>query len=247
MEQANKALGDLNSSAKECEEAVNKTKKALKKVEERDENAEAKGKEIEKLATVYYKLSKKVNKTTAEKVALKEMSKKLSKEMPGLKKNVDKETGAYKGSWKQLKKLVEKTKEYYKAKAAQKDLEDISKSLYENETKLVEAAKKSKQAEAVLKNERINLVNQTKRLNELEEKNLKWKSGSASMTKSEYKEMENLRSEVPKLAQAIQDQEVVYKNHKKELGELKDVQEKLNDKYETATDFVNKYTKKVRY
>lgn len=245
MEQANKALGDLNSSAKECEEAVNKTKKALKKVEERDENAEAKGKEIEKLATVYYKLSKKVNKTTAEKVALKEMSKKLSKEMPGLKKNVDKETGAYKGSWKQLKKLVEKTKEYYKAKAAQKDLEDISKSLYENETKLAEATKKSKQAEAVLKNERINLVNQTKRLNELEEKNLKWKSGSASMTKSEYKEMENLRSEVPKLAQAIQDQEVVYKNHKKELGELKDVQEKLNDKYETATDFVNKYTKKV--
>ena len=30
-----------------------------------------------------------------------------------IKTNVDKETGAYKGSWKQLKKLVEKTKEYY--------------------------------------------------------------------------------------------------------------------------------------
>ena len=173
------------------------------------------------------------------------MSKELSKEIPSLKKNVDKETGAYKGSWKQLKKLVEKTKEYYKAKAAQKDLADIGNKLYENEKKLAEAAKKSKQAEAVLKNERINLVNQTKRLNELEEKNLNWKSGSASMTKSEYTEMEKLRTEVPKLAQALQDQEKVYKDHKKELGALKDTQQELNEKYNTASDYVEKYTKKV--
>lgn len=245
MSEANKALGDLNSSAKECEKAVNKTKDALKKVEERDENAEAKGKEVENLASAYYKLSKKVNKTKAEKAILKKMSKELSKELPGLKKNVDKETGAYKGSWKQLKKLVEKTKEYYKAKAAQKDLADIGNKLYENEKKLAEAAKKSKQTEAVLKNERINLVNQTKRLNELEEKNLKWKSGSASMTKSEYTEMEKLRTEVPKLAQKLQDQEKVYKNHKKELGALKDIQQELNEKYNTASDYVEKYTKKV--
>lgn len=245
MSEANKALGDLNSSAKECEKAVNKTKDALKKVEERDENAEARGKEVENLASAYYKLSKKVNKTKAEKATLKKMSKELSKELPGLKKNVDKETGAYKGSWKQLKKLVEKTKEYYKAKAAQKDLADIGNKLYENEKKLAEAAKKSKQAEAVLKNERINLVNRTKRLNELEEKNLKWKSGSASMTKSEYTEMEKLRTEVPKLAQKLQDQEKVYKNHKKELGALKDTQQELNEKYNTASDYVEKYTKKV--
>lgn len=245
MSEANKALGDLNSSAKECEKAVNKTKDALKKVEERDENAEAKGKEVENLASAYYKLSKKVNKTKAEKATLKKMSKELSKEIPGLKKNVDKETGAYKGSWKQLKKLVEKTKEYYKAKAAQKDLADIGDKLYENEKKLAEAAKKSKQAEAVLKNERINLVNQTKRLNELEEKNLNWKSGSASMTKSEYTEMEKLRTEVPKLAQALEDQEEVYKDHKKELGALKDTQQELNEKYNTASDYVEKYTKKV--
>lgn len=245
MSEANKALGDLNSSAKECEKAVNKTKDALKKVEERDENAEAKGKEVENLASTYYKLSKKVNKTKAEKAILKKMSKELSKELPGLKKNVDKETGAYKGSWKQLKKLVEKVKEYYKAKAAQKDLADIGNKLYENEKKLAEAAKKSKQAEAVLKNERINLVNQTKRLNELEEKNLNWKSGSASMTKSEYTEMEKLRTEVPKLAQKLQDQEKVYKNHKKELGALKDTQQELNEKYNTASDYVEKYTKKV--
>lgn len=245
MSEANKALGDLNSSAKECEKAVNKTKDALKKVEERDENAEAKGKEVENLASAYYKLSKKVNKTKAEKATLKKMSKELSKEIPSLKKNVDKETGAYKGSWKQLKKLVEKTKEYYKAKAAQKDLADIGNKLYENEKKLAEAAKKSKQAEAVLKNERINLVNQTKRLNELEEKNLNWKSGSASMTKSEYTEMEKLRTEVPKLAQALQDQEKVYKDHKKELGALKDTQQELNEKYNTASDYVEKYTKKV--
>lgn len=245
MSEANNALGDLNSSAKECEKAVNKTKDALKKVEERDENAEAKGKEVENLASAYYKLSKKVNKTKAEKATLKKMSKELSKELPGLKKNVDKETGAYKGSWKQLKKLVDKTKEYYKAKAAQKDLADIGDKLYENEKKLAEAAKKSKQAEAVLKNERINLVNQTKRLNELEEKNLNWKSGSASMTKSEYTEMEKLRTEVPKLAQALQDQEKVYKDHKKELGALKDTQQELNEKYNTASDYVEKYTKKV--
>lgn len=245
MSEANKALGDLNSSAKECEKAVNKTKDALKKVEERDENAEAKGKEVENLASAYYKLSKKVNKTKAEKATLKKMSKELSKEIPSLKKNVDKETGAYKGSWKQLKKLVEKTKEYYKAKAAQKDLADIGNKLYENEKKLAEAAKKSKQAEAVLKNERINLVNRTKSLNELEEKNLKWKSGSASMTKSEYTEMEKLRTEVPKLAQALQDQEKVYKDHKKELGALKDTQQELNEKYNTASDYVEKYTKKV--
>lgn len=245
MSEANKALGDLNSSAKECEKAVNKTKDALKKVEARDENAQKKGKDLEVLANAYYKLSKKVNKTKGEQETLKRMSKELSKQMPGLKKNIDKETGAYKGSYKQLKKLVDKTKEYYKAKAAQKDLADIGDKLYENEKKLAEAAKKSKQAEAVLKNERINLVNQTKRLNELEEKNLNWKSGSASMTKSEYTEMEKLRTEVPKLAQALQDQEKVYKDHKKELGALKDTQQELNEKYNTASDYVEKYTKKV--
>ena len=245
MSEANKALGDLNSSAKECEKAVNKTKDALKKVEERDENAEAKGKEVENLASTYYKLSKKVNKTKAEKAILKKMSKELSKELPGLKKNVDKETGAYKGSWKQLKKLVEKTKEYYKAKAAQKDLADIGNKLYENEKDLAKATNDAKKAEAVLKNERINLVNQTKRLNELEEKNLKWKSGSASMTKSEYKEMEKLRTEVPKLAQAIQDQEGTYKKHKKAIGKLKDTQKSLNDEYENASNFVEKYTEKI--
>ena len=245
MSEANKALGDLNSSAKECEKAVNKTKDALKKVEERDENAEAKGKEVENLASAYYKLSKKVNKTKAEKAILKKMSKELSKELPGLKKNVDKETGAYKGSWKQLKKLVEKTKEYYKAKAAQKDLADIGDKLYENEKKITEATKKSKQAGAVLKNERINLANQTKRLNELEEKNSKRISDSVVMTNSEYKEMWKLRAEVPKLAQALQKQETVYKNHKKGLGALKDAQQKLNEKYNTASDYVEKYTKKV--
>jgi|GEM_PF-875847 len=245
MSEANKALGDLNSSAKECEKAVNKTKDALKKVEERDENAEAKGKEVENLASAYYKLSKKVNKTKAEKAILKKMSKELSKELPGLKKNVDKETGAYKGSWKQLKKLVEKTKEYYKAKAAQKDLADIGNKLYENEKKITEATKKSKQAGAVLKNERINLANQTKRLNELEEKNSKRISDSVVMTNSEYKEMWKLRAEVPKLAQALQKQETVYKNHKKGLGALKDTQQELNEKYNTASDYVEKYTKKV--
>jgi DNA repair exonuclease SbcCD ATPase subunit len=245
ISEANKALGDLNSSAKECEKAVNKTKDALKKVEARDENAQKKGKDLEVLANAYYKLSKKVNKTKGEQETLKRMSKELSKQMPGLKKNIDKETGAYKGSYKQLKKLVEKTKEYYKAKAAQKDLEDIGKKLYENEKDLAKAANDAKKAEAILKNERINLVNQTKRLNELEEKNLKWKSGSASMTKSEYTEMEKLRTEVPKLAQKLQDQEKVYKNHKKELGALKDTQQELNEKYNTASDYVEKYTKKV--
>lgn len=158
---------------------------------------------------------------------------------------MDKETGAYKGSWKQLKKLVEKTKEYYKAKAAQKDLADIGNKLYENEKDLAKATNDAKKAEAVLKNERINLVNQTKRLNELEEKNLKWKSGSASMTKSEYKEMEKLRTEVPKLAQAIQDQEDTYKKHKKAIGKLKDTQKSLNDEYENASNFVEKYTEKI--
>ena len=245
MSEANKELGDLNSSAKKCKKSVDETKDALKKIEKRDKNAEEKGEEIDSLATAYYKLSKKVNKTKAEKATLKKMSKELSKEMPGLKKNINKETGAYTGNWEELKKLVKQTKEYYKAKAAQKDLADIGNKLYENEKKITEATKKSKQAGAVLKNERINLANQTKRLNELEEKNSKRISDSVSMTNSEYKEMWKLRAEVPKLAQALQKQETVYKNHKKGLGALKDTQQELNEKYNTASDYVEKYTQKV--
>lgn len=245
MSEANRELGDLNSSAKKCKKSVDETKDALKKIEKRDKNAEKKGEEIDSLATAYYILSKKVNKTKAEKATLKKMSKELSKEMPGLKKNINKETGAYTGNWKELKKLVKQTKEYYKAKAAQKDLADIGNKLYENEKKITEATKKSKQAGAVLKNERINLANQTKRLNELEEKNSKRISDSVSMTNSEYKEMWKLRAEVPKLAQALQKQETVYKNHKKGLGALKDTQQELNEKYNTASDYVEKYTQKV--
>lgn len=245
MSEANKELGDLNSSAKKCKKSVDETKDALKKIEKRDKNAEKKGEEIDSLATAYYKLSKKVNKTKAEKATLKKMSKELSKEMPGLKKNINKETGAYTGNWKELKKLVKQTKEYYKAKAAQKDLADIGNKLYENEKNIAEAEKDAKKASAKLRNERIDLKNETKRLNELEAKNIKYKSGSANMTKKEYEEMEKLRGSLPKLALKIQDQEKIYDNHKKKLGELKDTQKELNDKYNTASDYVDKYTTKI--
>nr|DAE81646.1 MAG TPA: minor tail protein [Caudoviricetes sp.] len=245
MSEANKELGDLNSSAKKCKKSVDETKDALKKIEKRDKNAEKKGEEIDSLATAYYKLSKKVNKTKAEKAILKKMSKELSKEMPGLKKNINKETGSYTGNWKELKKLVKQTKEYYKAKAAQKDLADIGNKLYENEKNIAEAEKDAKKASAKLKNERIDLKNETKRLNELEAKNIKYKSGSANMTKKEYEEMEKLRGTLPKLALKIQDQEKIYDNHKKKLGELKDTQKELNDKYNTASDYIDKYTTKI--
>lgn len=245
MSEANKELGDLNSSAKKCKKSVDETKDALKKIEKRDKNAEKKGEEIDSLATAYYKLSKKVNKTKAEKAILKKMSKELSKEMPGLKKNINKETGSYTGNWKELKKLVKQTKEYYKVKAAQKDLADIGNKLYENEKNIAEAEKDAKKASAKLKNERIDLKNETKRLNELEAKNIKYKSGSANMTKKEYEEMEKLRGTLPKLALKIQDQEKIYDNHKKKLGELKDTQKELNDKYNTASDYIDKYTTKI--
>ena len=57
--------------------------------------------------------------------------------------------------------------------------------------------------------------------------------------------MWKLCAEVPKLAQALQKQETVYKNHKKGLGALKDTQQELNEKYNTASDYVEKYTQKV--
>ncbi len=245
MSEANKELGDLNSSAKKCKKSVDETKDALKKIEKRDKNAEKKGEEIDSLATAYYKLSKKVNKTKAEKATLKKMSKELSKEMPGLKKNINKETGAYTGNWKELKKLVKQTKEYYKAKAAQKDLADIGNKLYENEKNIAEAEKDAKKASAKLKNERIDLKNETKRLNELEAKNIKYKSGSANMTKKEYEEMEKLRGTLPMLKQKLEDQQIIYDKHKKKLSELKDAHQELNDKYNTASDYVDKYTTKI--
>ena len=190
-------------------------------------------------------MSKKVNKTKAEKAILKKMSKELSKEMPGLKKNINKETGAYTGNWKELKKLVKQTKEYYKAKAAQKDLADIGNKLYENEKNIAEAEKDAKKASAKLKNERIDLKNETKRLNELEAKNIKYKSGSANMTKKEYEEMEKLRGTLPMLKQKLEDQQIIYDKHKKKLSELKDAHQELNDKYNTASDYVDKYTTKI--
>lgn len=89
------------------------------------------GSSVKDLASRYYELSQKTKPTASDIAVMKEYSKKLSDMIPGFSKNVDKQTGAFKGSKKTLDGMIDSLDKAAKAEAAY----NSSVKLYETEQK----------------------------------------------------------------------------------------------------------------
>lgn len=123
-------IAELKQSLDEAKDSVNAVDRAIKDFKKNQSDINLEYDAIDDLAEKYYTLSQKTNKTAEEKRKLVQYSKQLVEQIPDLKGKIDTETGAYKGTYDQLKKTIKKTREYYLLQAAEKDLISVSKKLY---------------------------------------------------------------------------------------------------------------------
>ena len=133
---AQKANEDLQKT-KEYADEINKDIKEINN----SGNLEN-GKNIKELANRYYELSQKTNPTASDIAVMKEYSKQLSDEIPGLSKNIDKQTGAFKGNKDELNGLISNLDRAAKAQAAYNSSVELYEKKQETGNKLSEAQAK---------------------------------------------------------------------------------------------------------
>ena len=160
--------------------------------------------DIEKLADSYYKLSQKTNPTTSDIAVMKKYSEELSAIIPGFSKNVDEQTGAFKGSKNALDSLTGSYKRTLKAQVAYEQSVELYQQKEENE-------KQIKKKDKILKEAEENYKNAFKHLQEL------YKQG---YTLDDYI-VKNQLKQVADLAN-------VYNKARFDVDDLKKEQKKLN-------------------
>lgn len=128
---ANSELGKYTQAIKDNHEAIEKNNRETRDF--LDNHYELKRKldvewgGIHKLAEKYFELADSASLTNDEKVLLKQYADELIDVMPDLRGLIDEETGAYKGTREEIKKVMEKTEQYYRLQAARDFLIDIYK------------------------------------------------------------------------------------------------------------------------
>lgn len=142
-----KVPAKLDLNAQKANNDLQKTKEYAdgisKDIEEINNSGElANGENIKDLANKYYELSQKTNPTASDIAVMKEYSKQLSDEIPGLSKNVDKQTGAFKGNKDELNGLISNLDRAAKAQAAYNSSVELYEKKQETGNKLSEAQEK---------------------------------------------------------------------------------------------------------
>lgn len=132
---AKEAQKSFENTAKSVEDTKNKINELNKSVETTS------GEKVKDLADKYYKLSQKTNPTASDIAVMKKYSEELSEQIPGLSENIDKQTGAFKGSKEKLDGMVSSLERAAKAQAAY----NISVELYEKQQKNSNALEKKKE------------------------------------------------------------------------------------------------------
>lgn len=142
-----KVPAQLEINSQKANEDLQKTKEYTdeinKDIEEINNSGNLEnGKNIKELANRYYELSQKTNPTASDIAVMKEYSKQLSDEIPGLSKNIDKQTGAFKGNKDELNGLISNLDRAAKAQAAYNSSVELYEKKQETGNKLSEAQAK---------------------------------------------------------------------------------------------------------
>lgn len=142
-----KVPAQLDINAQKANEDLQKTKEYTdeinKDIEEINNSGNLEnGKNIKELANRYYELSQNTNPTASDIAVMKEYSKQLSDEIPGLSKNIDKQTGAFKGNKDELNGLISNLDRAAKAQAAYNSSVELYEKKQETGNKISEAQAK---------------------------------------------------------------------------------------------------------
>lgn len=150
----------MKENAEKTVEAFKRTKEEVQKTKESIDEINASvtttdGTKVKDLADKYFELSQKTNPTKTDIAVMKQYSEELSESIPGLSKNIDKETGAFKGNREQLNGMVSSLERAAKAQAAYNSSVELYEKKEENKKKIKEKeellAKYEKEYEAVKK------------------------------------------------------------------------------------------------
>lgn len=156
--QTQMAIDSITSKYKGMSKAIQNTTKDVININK--QITKTNGSEIDALANDYMKLSKKTNPTASDIAVMKKYSEQLNNMIPGFSANVDKQTGAFKGSSEELAALTSSYKKTLKAQVAY----ESSLQLYKDKK---EQEKENKKAKDAVDEAYEKFINARKRLDEL--------------------------------------------------------------------------------
>lgn len=191
------------------------TQRMLDNHEQRRSDIETEYGAIEILSDKYFDLADQESLTNEQQELLKTYSQELIKKVPELSGLIDEQTGAYKGTKKEIQACIDKSKEYYLVQAAQESLVEIAKAQYDAEKNLKTLAEERETA--------------SKNLKTAEDKY------HDAMKTGYQKDILTYRGEVEKCKGALEDIDT-------QIGETKDAQSDLSDEWDYATDYITKYS-----
>ena len=151
--ETSKLLEECKKINDEAEESMENYEAARKAREENLSDAEAEAGKIEVLVDKLYELADKENKSNQEMEQMKVLIEQINELYPGLNLAIDENTGSLNKSHEAMNKVIESMKETLMMEAAEENLKDVAKELYETEMKLSDATEKQTQAYNKLKEE----------------------------------------------------------------------------------------------
>lgn len=240
-EEAKKALGNTLKGAEETKKTIDGINKSVQTTD---------GKNIDEMANKYFKLSQKAKPTASDIAVMKKYSSELSDAIPGFAKNVDKQTGAFKGSREELDSLVSSTQRAARAQAAY----NASVELYEKQQ---ENKKSIEEKEKVLSNyekeyEEIKKVTEAVKQqhgveSEIYKAQLRSQGTFASKVNSARAEVDALKksqkdisSQIKKNNKIMDNAKVSTENYAKANKTLKDKMKELNVSSQSQKDVIKK-------
>lgn len=225
-EKAKESLNNTLSEAKKVSETIKGINESVKTTD---------GKNIDDLASRYYKLSQKANPTASDIAVLKKYSEELSDKIPGFAKNVDKQTGAFKGSKEELNALVSSTQRAARAQAAYNAAVELYEKQQENKKNIEEKQKVLDQYEKEYE-EIKKITEEVKRQHGVESEvykaQLRNQGTYADKVNSARAEVDALKKSQKDIAKQIKQNNKIMENAKVSTKKYAEANKTLNEKME---------------
>lgn len=190
------------------------------------------GNNIQDLANKYFELSQKTNPTASDIAVMKKYSEELSQTIPGLSENVDKETGAFKGSKEKLDGLIQSYERAAKAQAAY----NSAVKLYEKQKENQSAIDKKKEELGLYEKEFERVHEITEEVGRLSGKDSERYKAQVKLEGTYSEKVKSTRAEIEKLEEAQKDIDGQIKKNNKTMENAKVSAEKYEKANKSLKD-----------
>lgn len=237
-EEANNSLKNTQENAKKIKETIDGINKSVEATN---------GEKVQDLANKYYALSQKTNPTASDIAVMKEYSKQLSDMIPGFSENVDKQTGAFKGSKEQLNGLVSSLDRAAKAEAAYNSSVELYEKQTENNKAIAEKTKeleKNKKALEEVHKVTEAVANESGKNSERYKEQIRLEGTYANKVNATKAELDTLKKSQEDVSSQIAKNNKIMENAKVSAGNYKNAAENLRKKMKDL-GFSSKETKET--